>query len=642
MKALARFLYVLSLTAFCVACGGGGGGAAPPLQPPVVNASPGGIWTGIDSDGDLIAAFVTETGRFHVIDEFLNQGSGILSVSNGNDVTANFQLVTEFGFTFPDGTTLADCTLSGTVTERQTMSVTVNCTTTAGLQDQITVTLNYDAIYERDSSLATIAGVYDDGSGIVTDIASDGMIFEQDPVTGCVTIGQVRVINNGTFNLYDVEFGFSNCIGPFAFLNGSSFVGIGTLDNTVTPEVLIVFATGDVAGTLVSLVSVAERLLPGSIIIVNTTDDELNADGDCSLREAIRAANTDSMVDTCTGGSGRDDIVFDAIVVPGTFALSISGIGEDAALTGDLDITDDLTIIGGGAGNTIIDGLGIDRVFDVIGAIPFNLYGLTVQGGAAGVGAGIFNDDGRVTISDSVVRDNVSSRNGGGIRNLSRGLLNIFHSSITDNTSGTAGFGGGGGIDNDGTLIITNSTIAGNSSQLEGGGIFAGGIAIIINTTFANNNSRADVGGGFASVGGSFTIINSTISGNTASSGGGGIGHRSGTLELQNTIVAGNNNPNSPDCSGSITSLGNNLIGDITGCGIVLLPTSDLTGDPGLSGFVNDGTPGEGYFPLLPSSQAIDTGENSACPDTDQLGNPRPVDGDGNGTAICDIGALEF
>ncbi len=233
--------------------------APPPPPPPTPNASPGGIWTGIDSDGDLITAFVTETGRFHVIDEFLNQGSGILSVSNGNDVTANFQLVTEFGFTFPDGTTLADCTLSGTVTERQTMSVTVSCTTTAGLQDQITVTLNYDAIYERDSSLATIAGVYDDGSGIVTDIASDGMIFEQDPVSGCVTNGQVAVIDSA-FNAYDVQFGFSNCTGPFAILNGSSFVGIGTLDNTVTPEVLNVAATGDIAGTLVSFVSVSERL----------------------------------------------------------------------------------------------------------------------------------------------------------------------------------------------------------------------------------------------------------------------------------------------------------------------------------------------------------------------------------------------
>ena len=138
MKAFVRFLSVLNLAAFCVACGGGGGGAAPPPPappppppPPVINVSPGGIWTGIDSDGDQITALVTETGRFHVIDEFLNQGSGILTVSNGNDVTANFQLVTEFGFTFPDGTTLADCTLSGTVTERQTMPVTVNCTTTA-------------------------------------------------------------------------------------------------------------------------------------------------------------------------------------------------------------------------------------------------------------------------------------------------------------------------------------------------------------------------------------------------------------------------------------------------------------------------------------------------------------------------------
>jgi hypothetical protein len=180
-------------------------------------------------------------------------------VSNGNDVTGNFQLVTEFGFTFPDGTTLADCTLSGTVTERQTMSVTVNCTTTAGLQDQITVVLDYNALYERDSSLATIAGIYDDGSGVVTDIASDGTIFEQDPVSGCVTIGQVSVIDPA-FNAYDFQFGFSNCIGQDTILNGSNFVGIGILDNIVTAEVLIVAATGDIAGTLVSMVIVAERL----------------------------------------------------------------------------------------------------------------------------------------------------------------------------------------------------------------------------------------------------------------------------------------------------------------------------------------------------------------------------------------------
>ena len=260
MKAFARFLCVLSLTAICVACGGGGGGAVS-SPPPVINVSPGGIWTGIDSDGDLVIALVTETGRFNFLDEFGNQGSGILSVSNGNDVSGNFQLVTPLGITFPDGTTLADCTLSGTVTERQTMTVTVNCTTTAGLQDQITVTLDYEAIYDSDSSLAAIAGIYGDGSGVVTDIASDGTIFAQDPVSGCVTNGQVNIIDPA-FNAYDVQFGFSNCTGQLAILNGTSFVGIAILDDTVTPEALIVAATGDVAGTLVSFVSVSQRLPP--------------------------------------------------------------------------------------------------------------------------------------------------------------------------------------------------------------------------------------------------------------------------------------------------------------------------------------------------------------------------------------------
>ncbi len=261
MKAFVRFLYVLSLTAFCVACGGGGSGAAPtPLPPPVINESPGGIWAGIDSDGDPVIALVTETGRFHFSDAFGNQGSGTLSVSNGNEVSANFQLVTPlFGPSFPDGTTLADCTLSGTVTERQIMSVTVNCTTTAGLQDQITVTpLDYVPIYERDSSLATIAGMYDDGF-VVTNIAADGTIFAQDWFTGCVTSGQVSIINPN-FNLYDFQFGYSNCTGPDAFLNGASFIGIGTLDNTIPPDVLLVLVTGDVAGTLVSWILFGERL----------------------------------------------------------------------------------------------------------------------------------------------------------------------------------------------------------------------------------------------------------------------------------------------------------------------------------------------------------------------------------------------
>ena len=84
---------------------------------------------------------------------------------------------------------------------------------------------------------------------------------------------------------------------------------------------------------------------------------------------------------------------------------------------------------------------------------------------------------------------------------------------------------------------------------------------------------------------------------------------------------------------GQATSQGHNLIGDPTGCNITL-PTSDLTGDPGLGDFIDDGTPGRGYFPLLPASPVIETGDDATCPPTDQLGQPR--------VGHCDIGAIEF
>ena len=262
MKAFARILSVFSLTAFCVACGGGGAASppapSPPPPPPVTNVSPGGIWEDIVVGGVDVIAIVTEMGRFQYINEFLDQGSGVFSVSNGNVISGNFQLVTKPGSVYADGTTLANCTLSGTVAERQTITATVNCTTTAGLQSQSSITLNYKAVYERDSSLSVIAGNYDD-SGLVLNIDENGVIFEQDPVSGCVNNGQVNVINPA-FNAYDIQFGYSNCTGQATSLNGTSFIGMATLDNTVVPEVLIIGATGDIDGALVSLFGISERL----------------------------------------------------------------------------------------------------------------------------------------------------------------------------------------------------------------------------------------------------------------------------------------------------------------------------------------------------------------------------------------------
>jgi len=92
---------------------------------------------------------------------------------------------------------------------------------------------------------------------------------------------------------------------------------------------------------------------------------------------------------------------------------------------------------------------------------------------------------------------------------------------------------------------------------------------------------------------------------------------------------------------GPVTSLGNNLIGDPAGifpdqgarCSITLQPT-DRTGDPGLAPYQDNGRPGNGHFPLLKTSQAIDVGNKAECPRTDQLGRLR--------LGACDIGAIEF
>jgi hypothetical protein len=104
--------------------------------------------------------------------------------------------------------------------------------------------------------------------------------------------------------------------------------------------------------------------------------------------------------------------------------------------------------------------------------------------------------------------------------------------------------------------------------------------------------------------------------------------------------VAGNSiNPSSlvgQDCFGIITSLGNNLVGDPSGCDINLQP-SDLTGDPGLGSLVEigeDDSPGKAFYPVLAGSAVIDRGNPNACLQTDQLGLLR-VD-------VCDIGAVEF
>jgi hypothetical protein len=173
-------------------------------------------------------------------------------------VTFNYTYVAPLGFVLDDGSSSATCSATGTILERQSIAITTNCTTDLGSAFSNSASLTYDPNYDRDSSLSVVAGNYQDG-GAVLNIAANGVIFEQDPATGCTINGQVSIIDSA-FNAYDVLMTFSNCVGNAAILNGATFTGLGILDNTVTPEHLVVGMTGAVSGVVVSIVISLPRI----------------------------------------------------------------------------------------------------------------------------------------------------------------------------------------------------------------------------------------------------------------------------------------------------------------------------------------------------------------------------------------------
>lgn len=363
------------------------------------------------------------------------------------------------------------------------------------------------------------------------------------------------------------------------------------------------------------LANVQSNVLGAVLRVTKTADtNDGTCDTDCSLREAIVAANANANQSLIT------------FIITGTFSLALSGTDDLAAL-GDLDITQPLILIGDGAGNTIINGSGIDRVFQIQPGVQVIMNGVTVRGGATtGVsqGAGIWNNGGKLVLNSVVIKNNNGSYNGGGIANTNLGTVEINQSTIGPGNVANASLGFGGGIFNSGSVLTTtNSTVSGNSAE-SGGGIYNSGAASLQHLTIAFNNATTSGGG----------IRNSSV------------------LQISNSIVIGNTSGASADCDNINlwNSLGYNLVGqngNVNGC-----PTNGTT-DSVLAGSVrtviNDSlsasSGGVAHHALLLTSPAMDViplGNNCSLPSYDQRDIARPLDGDGNGTAGCDIGAHEF
>lgn len=406
--------------------------------------------------------------------------------------------------------------------------------------------------------------------------------------------------------------------------------------------------------------------------------------GNVTLRAAIQEANA------LAGG--------DTIILPaGTYSLSMLGGGEQAAATGDLDLTDDVTLTGAGANVVTINGQNQDRVFDILAGVQARISGVRIVGGAANLsqedGGGIRNlgkltlenavfvgdtasggggaiasygvnstltisgttfesnssngplgggallNSSLTTITDSMFKNNSASFSGGAIANSSGGSLTLLRTTVKANGVGLGMRGGG--VFNSATLVVNYSTISGNSAS-QGGGIanmtLSGSTSVRALLSTVSGNTASDRGGGiFNDTGATVLLTDSTLANNSSAAEGGGI-YQQGTVTMGGSILAANNpgaaGTTGADIFGSVNSLGHNLIGSTSG-GSGFHPNDLQNLDPHLGPLQDNGGPTFTHALLL-GSLAINGNTATTSTTDDQRGLPRPADANN-----ADIGAYE-
>ena len=296
-----------------------------------------------------------------------------------------------------------------------------------------------------------------------------------------------------------------------------------------------------------------------------------DAIGMCSLRAAVQETNAFPGADTMQIGDTVDP------------QLSIAGSNEDAAATGDLDVTDALAIDGNGS---VVSANDLDRVLHV-GATTVAVTDLTLRDGAAAAGAGLLNRGGDVRLDRVTVAHNFGT-DGGGVRN-----------------------------DTGGTMFVTNSTFSDNHTTGSGAAIF--------------NTSSSQV-----------DLYLSTVTGNSV--GAGGALRTTGAFGLQGVAIG--EQLVGANCSGALASSGHNVSTDGT-CSLTGTNDRSNVAGLDLGPLTDNGGPTPTHLPDPTSLlvDAVETGTGAIC-DTnialDQRRIARPQDGDLDGVMACDIGAAEL
>ncbi len=472
-------------------------------------------------------------------------------------------------------------------------------------------------------------------SGVIT-LTSGELVIAKDLTIlgpGSDTLAIQRSLEPGTedFRILNIQFGVVTISG-LTLSNGRSGYGGGILSEA---DAIVLMHDVTLSGNSASsagggLFNSGTMALEDSAFIDNTVQ---TIDGSGAYGGGLDNWSTILWMDRCrfdgnsaSAGSGDGGGFGGAINNSGTISLM-----DACALQGNWATG------GTGSGNGF--GGGINNEFGTLTLTNCTLTSNSALGGTgngAGFGGGINNEFGTVYLDVSTVRGNIARggsgtegglAEGGGIANAF-GTVELDRSTVSANLvvggdGASGGSGEGGGVANDyGTVYLYNSTVSGNVSGTGGPGVHDGG----------------GLFNGF----GSLVLSHSTVSANAVPGGfpndGGGLFNLGGGVEIKNTIVAANDATVDwfNDEFAETYSYGFNRIGSTAGL-FSAGPDDqfDLTAAALKLGPLQDNGGPTFTHALLCGSPAINAGDDTDAPDTDQRGFARIVGGS------IDIGAYE-
>lgn len=553
---------------------------------------------------------------------FSGNGEGAATTTVAPDATATYSAA------------LQSVTLTATVTSTSTVNAgTVTFTVLQGTTAIGTISASVvNGVAGSNVSLPaglaagtyTIQAVYNGSSGLAASSDSSHHLYVESPTTTTVAANLTAPWSSNSQTV-QLTINVTSTAGPVTggILTIPAFVpvvsGSGTTYNTVLEDVVFTgspftrtltipagmtagtytlpvlysdptntFSTsGDISHTLTITIPDFVVNTPGddpgaaNLCSPQTTPGQTTTGDTCSLRDALLAA----------ASAGGANISFDSLV----FSASSPAAARTITLAyGTLNIPSNTTITGATSGS---------------GATLQNL--VTVSGGGSSSNFSVFTVNSGVTgavVNNLKIVNGYTNAGGGGINN--DGSLIVSSSTFSGNSA--TGTSAGGGIFNSGMLTVSGSTFSNNSASFDGGGIYSSVSLIVTASTFYGNS--ASTGGGILNDGGTLTVNGSTFFGNTSTIGTGAGIYTGGTVTMANSILAGNSDNSYADnftFGGTYINRAGNLVGN--GSGSV---------SPDLSALGNYGGPTETMIPL-PGSPAICAGlAANVVGSTDQRGLP--------------------